>query len=123
MQYLIREHFERRIPRPIPAIAATQVRESTGGFFEWPSEEEKALFGLWMSEYPQEVYRGIEAPYSSTSAFGEHDYLGEPEEEKYWGSDDEREEGRVWRDLVEEVKRKRKRIDSRLIEGEKFPRI
>lgn len=76
-----------------------------------------------MREYPRAVYRGEEAPFCATGAFNESDNLREPEEERYWGSEDEKEEGKVWRDIVEEIKRKRKRIDSQLIEGEKFPRV
>lgn len=126
LQFLVRSHLERRIPRPVEPgrnIDASTGEGGVQGFFTWPSEEEKQLFDIWTRDCPLEVYRGLDAPFCSTSSFDETHNLKEPDEDKYWGSDDEKEEARVWRDIVEEVKRKRKRIDSQLIEGEKFARV
>lgn len=118
MQTLVREHFERRVVRPIKAPAAGAAG-NTAGFFSWPDDDEVRRFDLWMQQYPREVYRGCDAPYCSTSSFDEDANLVEPDEELYWGSADEREEG-----VGEEGRRgKRKRMNSTLVQGEKWARV
>lgn len=119
MQTLVREHFERRVVRPIKAAAVGAAGNTTTGFFTWPDDDEVRRFDLWMREYPRLVYRGWEAPYCSTGSFNEDANMEEPEEELYWGSADERENN-----VGEEERRgKRKRMDSTLVQGEKWPRV
>lgn len=107
----MQESFERRIVRPIKAPS----RDTTAGFFAWPDDDEVRRFDLWMREHPCWVFRGPEAPFSATSLFDEDRYMEEPDEDLYWGSADEREDGG-------EKKGKRKRVYSTLVDGEKLAR-
>lgn len=118
MQTLVREHFERRVVRPIKASTAGAMGDTTG-FFSWPDNDEVRRFDLWMQQYPREVYRGYDAPFCSTSSFDEDVNCMEPDEELYWGSADERDDG-----VGEDERRgKRKRMDSTLVQGEKWARV
>lgn len=117
MQSLVQEHFERRVVRPIKAPAAEAG--NTTGFFSWPDDDEVRRFDLWMRQHPREVYRGLDTPFSSTGTFDEDMNSMEPDEELYWGSSDERDAS-----VGEEERRgKRKRMDSTLLQGEKWARV
>lgn len=109
LQSLLQENFERRILRPIRAPS----EDTKAGFFEWPDDDEVRRFDLWMREHPCWVFRGPEAPFSATSSFNEDLYMEEPDEDLYWGSADERDDSG-------EKNKKRKRVYSTLVDGEKW---